>query len=134
MEVAMAEPRLDDTARNMEKQFQTASIDAYQTSIDLFKRGMDRSIDLQKQMLDTVSQQNTDTIELCRSMFSYFPAANPMFDFAEQAFDQFIEVQRMTLDIMGQQGGEVADSAKTQGERTARAVREVSDQRERKSA
>jgi hypothetical protein len=45
-------------------------------------------------------------------------------------------MQKRTLEIMGQQGGEMAKSAKTQGEHAAHAAREVTDatHRERKSA
>jgi hypothetical protein len=50
-----------------------------------------------------------------------------MFNCAEQAVDQLIEMQKRTLDIMGQQGTEMAESAKMQGERTARAAHEATD-------
>jgi hypothetical protein len=130
MEETMATHTVEDYVRDAEKSShatQSAATDVYQTNIDLFRKGMERSIESQKQVLEVASKLNAETVDLWRTMFGNFPGAKPMFNCAEQTVDQLIEMQKRTLDIMGQQGTEMAESAKTQGERTARAAHEATD-------
>jgi hypothetical protein len=126
----MATHTVEDYVRDAEKSShatQSASTDMYKTGVDLFRKGMECSIESQKQMLEVVSQLNAETVGLWRTMFGNISSAKPMFNFAEQTVDQFIEMQKRTLDIMGQQSTEIAESAKTQGERTARAAHEATE-------
>lgn len=130
----MAEPRFEGQSRDAERSLQavqSTSTEAYWQTVELFKKGMERGIETQKQLLDIAYQQGSDATNLWKSMFGNFPGAELIFDFAEQTFDQFIQMQRKTLDMMGQQGYEVAETAKEQGERTARAARETTEQVER---
>ena len=132
----MAEPRYEGRTRDVES-IQAASTGVYWQTIDLFRKGMERTIESQRQWLEIAFQQNADAANLCRSMFGNIPGAEPIFDFAEHTMDQFIDLQRKTLEVMGQQSSEVAESAKSQGERAARIAREAAEaasQRERKSA
>jgi hypothetical protein len=128
MEKMMAEHKFEPHVRDAEKSFQatqSAATDMYKTGIDLFRKGMESSIESQKQVLEVASQLNAETVDLWRTMFRNFPGAEPMFDFAEQTVENFIGVQKRTLDIMGQQSTETAESVKTQGERTARTAHEM---------
>jgi hypothetical protein len=130
MEETMATHTVEDYVRDAEKSShatQSAATDVYQTNIDLFRKGMERSIESQKQVLQAASQLNAETVDLWRTMFGNFPGAKPMFNFAEQTVDEFFEMQKRTLDIMGQQSTEIAESAKTQGEHTARAAHEATE-------
>jgi hypothetical protein len=141
MEETMAELRPEDRARDAKKTFQaaqSASTDVYQTSIDLFRTGMERSIEVQKRVLDIAAQQNADALGWWRSILGNLPNAELMFDFAQQTVEQFFEMQKRTLDIVGQQSAGMAESARTQGERIAQAAGRVAEsattQWERKSA
>lgn len=132
----MAEQKYERDTHNTQKSFQAtraAATDVYKTGIDLFQRGIERNIEVQKNALDVAVQLNTETLDLWRTVFQNFPGAEPMFTLAEQMVDTFIETHRRALDIMGQQSNEVAESAKAQGERTARASVEIKEsaQRER---
>jgi hypothetical protein len=130
MEETMATHTVGDYVRDAEKSShatQSAATDVYQTNIDLFRKGMERSIESQKQALQAASQLNAETVDLWRTMFGNFPGAKPMFNFAEQTVDEFIEMQKRTLDIMGQQSTEIAESAKTQGEHAVRAAHETTE-------
>lgn len=132
----MAEPRYEGRTRDVES-IQAASSGVYWQTVDLFRKGMERTIESQRQFLDIAVQQNADAANLWRSMFGNIPGAEPIFDFAERTMDQFIDLQRKALEVMGQQSSEVAESAKSQGERAARIARETAEaasQRERKSA
>jgi len=134
----MAEPRFEGRTRDIES-ISAASTGVYWQTIDLFKKGVERSIESQKQFLEIAFQQNADTANLCRSIFGNIPGAQYMFDFAEQTMDQFLSLQRKALDIMGQQSSDMAESAKTQGERASRMASESVEaasqrDRERKTA
>lgn len=137
----MPEPRFEGHSRDTERSIQaaqSASAEVYWQTVELWKRGVERSIESQRQFLDAASQQNSDAANLWKTMFGNVPGAESLFDFAEQTFGQFIEMQRKTLDMIGQQGGEMAETARQQGERTIRATREATEQaaqqRERKTA
>ena len=97
----------------------------YKAGIDLFRKGVERNIEIQKNVLEIASQQNAETIDLWRTMSRSLPGAEPMLNFTEQTVENFIGVQRKYLDIIGRQGTEIAESAKMQGERTARAAHEM---------
>jgi hypothetical protein len=130
-EKQMPEPRFEGHSRDAERSIQaaqSASAEVYWQTVELFKRGVERTLDAHRQFLDVASQQSSDAANLWKSMFGNVPGAEPIFDFAEQTFGQFIELQRKTLDMMGQQGTEVADTARQQGERTMRAARETTEQ------
>jgi hypothetical protein len=99
----------------------------YKTTTDLFRKGMEYNIEVQKHLLELASQQNADTVDLWRATFRNFPGAEPMFNLAEQTVENFIGMHRRTLEIMEGQTKETAESAKTQGERTARAAHEMTD-------
>ena len=133
----MPEPRYEGRTHEAERSIQ-ATTDVYWQTIDLFKRGVERTIESQKQLLDIAFQQNADAANLWRQMFGNLPGIGQFCDFAEHTVDQFLQLQRNTLDVIGQQSTEMADTAKTQGERTARVARETVEgaerQRERKSA
>ncbi len=127
----MPEPRFEGHSRDAERSIQSAqsaSADVYWQSVELFRRGVERSIESQRQFLDAASQQSSDAANLWKMMFGNLPGAEPLFDFAEQTVGQFLEMQRKTLDILGQQGGEMAETAKQQGERTVRATHEATEQ------
>src|SRR6266513_2473124 len=130
MEKTMPEPRYEGRTRDIEKSIQeTAGI--YSQSIDLFRRGMERTIETQRQFLDIADEQNADAANLWRQMFGNIPGVETFCSIAEQTMDQFIQFQRKTLDVIGQQGGEMADTAKEQGERGARTARETVEGAER---
>ena len=128
----MPEPRFEGHTRDAERSaersieaVQSASTDVYWQTVELWKRGVERTLETQRQFLDIASQQSSDVANLWKSMFGNVPGAEHIFDFAEQTFGQFIEMQKKTLDMMGQQGTEMADTARQQGERTIRAGREM---------
>src|ERR1700693_4295529 len=107
----MAEPRFEGHSRDAERSLhsvQSTSAEVYWQTVELFKKAMERGIEVQKQFLDIAYQQGSDATNLWKSMFGNFPGAEPIFDFAKQTFDQFIQMQRKTLDMMGQQGEAVA--------------------------
>jgi translation elongation factor EF-G len=134
----MAEPRYEGRTRDIASPVPVAqSAGLYWETMDLFRKGMERTIESQRQWLEVVFQQNEEAARLCRSMFGSIPGAEPMFDFAQQTFDQFLHLQRKALELVGQQNTEMAESARKQGERAAHVVREAAEstgQRERKSA
>lgn len=104
---------------------QSAATDMYKSGIDLFRKGVERNIEIQKNVLERASQQNAETIDLWRTMFRSLPGAEPILNFTEQTVENFIGMRRRYLEIMCGQYDEMADSAKTQGERTARAAHEM---------
>jgi len=129
-EKTMPEAKYAGQVRDVERSIQeTAGL--YGESMDLFKRGVERTIESQRQFLDIADQQNADTANLWRQMFGNIPGVEQFCNLAERTVDQFIQFQRMTLDAIGQQSGEVAESAKQQGERAARVGRETVESAER---
>ncbi len=126
----MPEPRYEGRTRDVEKSIQETT-GVYRHTIDLFTRGVERTLETQKQFLDIAYQQNADAANLWRQMFGSIPGVEPFCDLAEQTMDQFIQFQRKTLDAIGQQSGEMAESAKQQGERGARVARETVETAER---
>ena len=133
----MAEAKYAGQARDVERSIQE-NAGLYWQSIDLFKRGVERTIETQRQFLDIADVQNADTANLWRQMFGSIPGVGQFCDLAEQTVDQCIQFQRQALDAIGQQTGEASETAKEQGARTARVARETVEsaerQRERKSA
>ena len=126
----MPEPRYEGRTRDVERSIQETT-GVYWQTIDLFKRGVERTIESQKQILDIAYQHNTDAANLCRQVFGNIPGVEQFWDLAEQTMDQFIQFQRKTLDAIGQQSGEMAEGAKQQGERGARMARETVEGAER---
>ena len=126
----MPEPKYEGRTRDVERGIQETT-GAYWQAIDLFKRGVERTLESQRQFLDIADQQNADAANLWRQMFGNIPGVEPFWNLAEQTMDQLIEFQRQTLDVMGQQTGEMAESAKQQGERGARVARETVESAER---
>ncbi len=124
----MAEHKSERDTRDTQKSFQaaqTAATDEYRTGVDLFKSVMGCGIEVQKRALKAVSQLNAETVDLWRKMFRSFPGSELLFNLAEQTVENFIGMRRSYLDMMERQSNEMAESAKTQGERTARAVHEI---------
>ena len=119
----MPEPRYEGRTRDVERSIQETT-GFYTQTIDLFRKGVERTIETQRQFLDIAYQQNADAANLWRQMFGNIPGVEPFCDLAEHTMDQFLQFQRKTLDVMGQQTGEIAESAKQQGERGARVARE----------
>lgn len=136
----MAEYKPESEARDIRKSFQDSqsnATDAYQTGVDLFRRGMERNIKVQKHVLDLAAQQNAETADLWRAMWGDFPGAESLLTLSEQTVENVIDLQRRSLDIIEGQGQDLAGSAKSQAERTSRAAYEMSEagsERERKSA
>ena len=126
----MPEPRYEGRTRDVEKSIQeTAGV--YSQTIDLFRRGVERTIETQRQFLDIADEQNADAANLWRQMFGNIPGVESFCDLAEQTMDQFIQFHRKTLDVLGQQSGEMAEGAKQQGERGARVARETVESADR---
>ena len=123
----MPEPRYESRTRDVVQE----TTGVYWQTIDLFKRGVERSIETQKQFLDIAYRQNADAANLWRQIFGNIPGVESFCDLAEQTMDQFIQFQRKTLDAIGQQSGEMAESARQQGERGARMARETVESAER---
>lgn len=96
---------------------QSVATDMYAMGIDLFRKGMERNVEVQKQVLEAASQQNAETIDLWRTMLRSLPGAEPMLNFTEQTVENFIGMRRRYLEIM-------TDTAKTQGEQAAQAAHE----------
>jgi signal transduction histidine kinase len=74
----MADHTAEDHARVAEKSAratQFAACDVYETSVDLFRRVVERTIESQKQVLEVASQLNAENIALWRAMFGNFPGA-----------------------------------------------------------
>jgi signal transduction histidine kinase len=74
----MADHAVQDHARDAEKSShatQSAATDVYKTGFDLFRRGMESSIESQKQVLEVASHLNAETVDLWRTMFGNFPGA-----------------------------------------------------------
>ncbi len=94
------------------------------------------NIQVQKRVLDAASQLNAETVDLWRTMFRNFPGAESMFNLAEQTVENVIGMRRGYLDIIKGQSDDIAESAKTEGERTTRAAREITEsaQRERQKS
>ena len=126
----MPEPRYEGRTRDVERGIQETT-GVYWQTIDLFKKGVERTIETQRQFLEIATEQNADAANLCRQMFGNIPGVEPFWNLAEQTMDQFIQFQRKTLDVMGQQTSEMAESAKQQGERGARMARETVETAER---
>ena len=126
----MAEAKYAGQTRDVERSIQETT-GFYWQSIDLFRRGVEATLESQRQFLDIADQQNADTANLWRQMFGNIPGVEQFCDLAERTVDQFIQFQRQTLDAIGQQTGEVAQSAKEQGERAARVGRETVESAER---
>ncbi len=130
----MAEHKLEFENRDVQKSFQeagSAATDAYKTGIDLFRRGMERTITVQKQMLDAASQQNAEAAETWRRMYGSIPGAEPLFTLTEQTVGNFIDLRKRFLDIIEGQSDELAGSAKRHAEQTERAAHEMASHRER---
>jgi hypothetical protein len=126
----MPETRFDENVHDAGRNFQAAqstSSDIFQTNIDLFRKGVQRTIESQRQVLEAASELNTETVDVWRKIFANIPGAQPVFNFAEQTVDQFIDIQLKTLDILGQQSAEFADTAQDQGERATRATKEMTE-------
>ena len=124
----MGEHKFEPHVRDTEKSFQasqSAATDMYKTNIDLLRKGMERSIEAQKNALELASRQNADIVDLWRAMFRGFPGAEPMFNWAEQTVENLIGMRRSYLDIVSGQSKEMSESAKTQGERTMQAAHEM---------
>lgn len=125
----MAEQKYERETRDKQKSFQAtqSTADVYKTGIDLFRSGMGCNIEVQKCVLDAVSQLNAETVDLWRRTLLNFPGAELMFNLAEQTVENFIGIHRSFLDMMAEQSNEIAKSSKTQGERTARAAHEMTE-------
>ncbi len=123
----MAEHKFENEARDAQKSFraQNPANDVYQTSVDLFRKGIERNIQIQKHALDAVSQQNAETSELWRTMVRDFPGAETMLNIAEQTVESLVEMRRRHLDKWEEQSNKWAESAKTPGERAARPAHEM---------
>jgi hypothetical protein len=137
----MADHKFEHDTREARKSLndaQSAAVDEYTTGVDLFRKGLERTVKVQKQMLELASQQNAETIDLWRTMFRDFPAAEPILKFTEQTIENFIGAHRRYLDIAEGTTNDMAESAKTQGAETARAAQEMTQsttsQRERPKA
>jgi hypothetical protein len=140
MEEMMANHKFERQFRDAEKSFPTSqseSPDIYKAGIDLFTKGIERNVEVQKHLLEVVSQQNAEAVDLCRTMFENFPLMEPMFNLAEHTVENLIELRRSYLEIVAGKSREIADSAKTAGEETVRAAHEMTmttTQRERRKA
>lgn len=127
----MAEHKFERHNRDAQESLQdaqSAATDAYKTGIDLFRRGVDRSIVVQKQVLDAAAQQNAEIAAMWRTMYGSFPGAEPMLTLTEQTVESFIDLRRRFLDLLEGESDEVAGSAKKQAERTERAAHEMTDE------
>jgi signal transduction histidine kinase len=74
----MADHAVQVHARDAEKSShatQSAATDVYKTGFDLFRRGMESSIESQKQVLEVASHLNAETVDLWRTVFGNFPGA-----------------------------------------------------------
>ena len=126
----MPEPRYEGRTRDVEKSIQETA-GAYRQTVDFFWKGVERTIESQKQILNIADQQNAEAANLWRQMFGNIPGVEQFCDLAEQTVDQFLQFQRKALDVIGQQSGEMAETAKQQGERGARVARETVESAER---
>ena len=126
----MPEPRYEGHTRDMERSIQETT-GIYWQGIDLVKRGVERTIETQRQFLDIADKQNADAANLWRQMFGNVPGVETFCDLAEQTMDRFIQYQRKTLDAIGQTSGQMAEGAKQQGERGAHVARETVESAER---
>jgi hypothetical protein len=126
----MAEHKFERHNRDAQESFQdarSAATDAYKTSIDLFRRGMERNIEVQKQVLDAAAQQNAEIFDLWKSMYGSLPGAEPMLTLTEQTVETLIDLRRSFLDILEGESDEVAGSAGKQADRTERATQEMTE-------
>ena len=126
----MPEPRYEGRTRDVERSIQETT-GFYTQAIDLVRKGVERTLETQRQFLDIAYQQNADVANLWRQLFGNIPGVEQFCDLAEQTMDQFLQFQKKTLDVMGQQTGEMTESAKQQGERGARTARETVESAER---
>lgn len=114
--------QFEHDAQDAQKSFQatqSAATNAYKTGIDLFEKGIQRNIELQKHAMQLISEQNAETINLWRV------GAEQVFNLAQQTVEDFIGMRQRYLNVLGEQIKGMADSEKTQGERTERAAYEV---------
>src|ERR1700694_3436828 len=127
----MAEHKSEGHTRDAQESFQDArytATDAYKTGIDLFRRGMERNIEVQKQVLDAAAQQNAEVFDMWKSMYGILPGAEPMLTLTEQTVETLIDLRRGFLDILEGESDEVAGSAKKQADRTERAAQEMTEE------
>jgi hypothetical protein len=130
MERMMAEHNFEHDSREARKSLQAAqstATDEYKTGIDLFRRGIERNIEVQKHVLDIASEQNAEIIDLWRNTFGNFLGAEPMLRFTEQAIKNLIGARRKYLNIVEGSTHDMAESAKTQGEQAARTAQEMTE-------
>ncbi len=127
----MAEHRFEQENRDIQKSLQdaqAASTDTYKAGIDLLRKGVERNIAIQKQVLDAAAQQNAESANVWKKVYGCFPGAESIVTLTEKVVENAINLPRKYLDIMEEQSNEIAGSAKSQADRTERTAQETTDE------
>src|ERR1700690_3069523 len=78
---------------------------------DLFHKGVERMVNLQKATLDVFHQQAVDTNQLYRQAFKGAPGA-AFFDVADEWVSGFTEARKAYLDLVVEQNGQLVETMK----------------------
>ena len=84
----------------------------------LYRRGVERMVEIHKTTLDLASRQNAEAIEASKKAFEAIPAVPGMFlfDLAGQFFGNFVETQKRLLDQVLEHHAALADYASQRAE------------------
>jgi hypothetical protein len=84
------------------------------TFAGMYHRGVERTVCIQKTMLDVLAQHNTDVNAFYRQAFRNLPVAPfmPFLDMTEEVLGRVIEAEKNVLDLMVKQSARVAELAK----------------------
>lgn len=82
--------------------------------VPLYTKNVERLAELQKQSLDTATEQNVELIEACKKAFPYVTETpgSLLFDLIGQSFQRFVETQKGAIDLAVEQSHVVAGLAK----------------------
>jgi hypothetical protein len=95
------------------------------TGVELYTRSLGRSLQLQKEILDTVAVQSAASAEVWRSVLRNVPGATAWLNFLQQGMRNATTAERQLVGALADQTTEIAQTAESEGRRAMAAVQNV---------
>lgn len=111
----MADHKREHDTRKVQKSSQSAQSVA---------TGLKCNIKVQRQVLELVSRQYADTVDVWRTILGNRPGAEPILKLAEEKVATAIVAHRKVLDMLEEHRNEMSGMAKPQRKRAGKAARE----------
>lgn len=98
----------------------------FRASVELYTRSLERTAQVQKEILDSVADQNAASVEVWRRALRTVPGATAWLNFLEQGMSNTITAQKQLVGVLADQTSQVAQTAESEGEQAIAAVRNIS--------